>query len=190
MQQPNVIIMDEPTNHLDMESIESLNSALSQYEGTLLFASHDREFISSLATRVIELKPGKMLDHLRSGEEELSQINIDRQLLNKFIKELESYKYNYNLESMLPSYGLNAVLRYWFYTIPLNEKGIKKVSFALNLQEFKGQTYDAKPIMDLAAAEEKTDSDLLQGVFKIGQYKQSWLYVLSRNPKQGYIELY
>ena len=78
MQQPNVIIMDEPTNHLDMESIESLNSALSQYEGTLLFASHDREFISSLATRVIELKPGKMLDHLRSGEEELSQIHIDR----------------------------------------------------------------------------------------------------------------
>ena len=78
MQEPNVIIMDEPTNHLDMESIESLNSALSQYEGTLLFASHDREFISSLATRVIELKPGKMLDHLRSGEEELSQIHIDR----------------------------------------------------------------------------------------------------------------
>ena len=78
MQQPNVIIMDEPTNHLDMESIESLNSALSQYEGTLLFASHDREFISSLATRIIELKPGKILDHLRSGEEELGQMHIDR----------------------------------------------------------------------------------------------------------------
>ena len=77
LENADIMLMDEPTNHLDMESIESLNSALSQYEGTLLFASHDREFISSLATRVIELKPGKMLDHLRSGEEELSQINID-----------------------------------------------------------------------------------------------------------------
>ena len=78
MQRPNVIIMDEPTNHLDMESIESLNSALSDYEGTLLFASHDREFISSLATRVFELKPGKMLDHAAAGQEELEAIQIDR----------------------------------------------------------------------------------------------------------------
>ena len=78
LQRPNVIIMDEPTNHLDMESIESLNSALSEYEGTLLFASHDREFISSLATRVFELKPGKMLDHAAAGQEELEDIQIDR----------------------------------------------------------------------------------------------------------------
>jgi ATPase subunit of ABC transporter with duplicated ATPase domains len=47
--------MDEPTNHLDMESIESLNTALENYPGTLLFVSHDREFVSSLATRIIEL---------------------------------------------------------------------------------------------------------------------------------------
>ena len=78
LQRPNVIIMDEPTNHLDMESIESLNSALSQYEGTLLFSSHDREFISSLATRVFELKPGKMLDHASTGREDLETIHIDR----------------------------------------------------------------------------------------------------------------
>ncbi len=55
---PNVMLLDEPTNHLDMESIESLNTALDRYTGTLIFVSHDREFVSSLATRILELKPG------------------------------------------------------------------------------------------------------------------------------------
>ncbi len=58
LQMPNVMLLDEPTNHLDMESIESLNGALEKYTGTLVFVSHDREFVSSLATRIIELKPG------------------------------------------------------------------------------------------------------------------------------------
>ncbi len=53
---PNVLIMDEPTNHMDMESIESLNTALEKYDGTLIFVSHDREFVSSLANKIIELK--------------------------------------------------------------------------------------------------------------------------------------
>ncbi|MGE5823461.1 MAG: ABC-F family ATPase [Bacteroidota bacterium] len=59
LQMPNVMLLDEPTNHLDMESIESLNGALDKYTGTLVFVSHDREFVSSLATRIIELKPGE-----------------------------------------------------------------------------------------------------------------------------------
>ena len=59
LQQPNVLLLDEPTNHLDMESIESLNGALERYKGTLVFVSHDREFVSSLATRIIEMKPGE-----------------------------------------------------------------------------------------------------------------------------------
>jgi len=63
LQRPNVIIMDEPTNHLDMESIESLNAALDSFPGTLIFVSHDREFVSSLATRIIELTPGKVLEY-------------------------------------------------------------------------------------------------------------------------------
>ena len=58
LQKPNVLLMDEPTNHLDMESIESLNGALDRYKGTLVFVSHDREFVSSIATRIIEMKPG------------------------------------------------------------------------------------------------------------------------------------
>ncbi|HWU84273.1 MAG TPA: ABC-F family ATPase, partial [Rhodocyclaceae bacterium] len=54
----NVLLMDEPTNHLDMESIESLNTGLDKFNGTLVFVSHDREFVSSLATRIIEVKAG------------------------------------------------------------------------------------------------------------------------------------
>ena len=62
MQKPNIIIMDEPTNHLDMESIESLNLALENYNGTLFFVSHDREFVSSLATRILEVKTNGVED--------------------------------------------------------------------------------------------------------------------------------
>lgn len=57
LQKPNILVMDEPTNHLDMESIESLNQALEDYEGTVVFVSHDREFVSSLATKVLSMKP-------------------------------------------------------------------------------------------------------------------------------------
>lgn len=60
MQRPNIIVMDEPTNHLDMESIESLNLALANYEGTLLFVSHDREFVNSLATQIFEIQDRKI----------------------------------------------------------------------------------------------------------------------------------
>lgn len=56
LQDINVLIMDEPTNHLDMESIEALNNALYKFDGTVIFVSHDREFVSSLATQVIELR--------------------------------------------------------------------------------------------------------------------------------------
>jgi ATPase subunit of ABC transporter with duplicated ATPase domains len=55
---PNVMLMDEPTNHMDMETIESLQVGLEKYPGTLVFVSHDREFVGGLATRMIELKPG------------------------------------------------------------------------------------------------------------------------------------
>jgi ATPase subunit of ABC transporter with duplicated ATPase domains len=62
LQKPNILVMDEPTNHLDMESIESLNLALENYAGTLIFVSHDREFVSSIATRIIEITPTKVID--------------------------------------------------------------------------------------------------------------------------------
>lgn len=72
MQEPNVLVMDEPTNHLDMESIEALNLALEHYPGTLVFVSHDREFVSSLATRVVEIKDRKLNDFQGTYEEYLA----------------------------------------------------------------------------------------------------------------------
>lgn len=72
MHKPNVLVMDEPTNHLDMESIESLNLALENYPGTLIFVSHDREIVSSLATRIIELTPKGVITFNGSYEDYLS----------------------------------------------------------------------------------------------------------------------
>ncbi len=71
LQKSNIMLLDEPTNHLDMESIESLNQALEEYPGTLLFVSHDREFVSSLASRIIELTPNGVVDFHGSYEEYL-----------------------------------------------------------------------------------------------------------------------
>ena len=76
MNSPNVLLLDEPTNHLDMESIESLNLALEHYEGTLIFVSHDREFVSSLANRVIEIKDNRLNDFIGSYDEYLASQNI------------------------------------------------------------------------------------------------------------------
>ncbi|WP_423810980.1 ABC-F family ATPase [Providencia alcalifaciens] len=76
MQQPNILIMDEPTNHLDMESIESLNLALEMYQGTLIFVSHDREFVSSLATRILEIKEDKVIDFKGTYDEYLKSQGV------------------------------------------------------------------------------------------------------------------
>lgn len=76
LQKANIMVMDEPTNHLDMESIESLNTALEGYPGTLIFVSHDREFVSSLATRIIELTPQGIVDYQGDYEEYLRSQDI------------------------------------------------------------------------------------------------------------------
>ncbi len=69
----NVLLMDEPTNHLDMESIEALNLALANFPGTLIFVTHDREFVSSLATRIIELTPTGVVNYTGSYEDYLTE---------------------------------------------------------------------------------------------------------------------
>ena len=76
LQSPNVLIMDEPTNHMDMESIESLNLAVDLYPGTVVFVSHDREFVSSLATRIIELHDDRYTDYRGNYEEYLESQGI------------------------------------------------------------------------------------------------------------------
>jgi ATPase subunit of ABC transporter with duplicated ATPase domains len=72
-----VLLMDEPTNHMDMESIESLNIALEKYAGTLIFVSHDREFVSSLATRVLEVKEDRIIDFQGTYEDYLRSQGIE-----------------------------------------------------------------------------------------------------------------
>ncbi len=77
LQKTNVLLMDEPTNHLDMESIESLNTALEKFKGTLVFVSHDREFVSSLATRIWEIKGGQVIDYRGNYEEYLASQGVE-----------------------------------------------------------------------------------------------------------------
>ena len=78
LSRPNVLLMDEPTNHLDMESIEALNSGLEKFPGTLVFVSHDREFVSSLSTRVLEVKgDGKIVDYMGGYEDYLASQGVE-----------------------------------------------------------------------------------------------------------------
>jgi ATPase subunit of ABC transporter with duplicated ATPase domains len=73
----NVMLLDEPTNHLDMESIESLQFALELYKGTLVFVSHDRQFVSGLATRIIEIMPdGQIIDYQGNYDDYLASRGI------------------------------------------------------------------------------------------------------------------
>jgi len=62
---PNFLVLDEPTNHLDLGTKEMLIRALSRFEGTMLFVSHDRHFLAALSNRVIELVPGEV--HVYGG---------------------------------------------------------------------------------------------------------------------------
>lgn len=73
----NILILDEPTNHLDLEAIDMLTSALSKYKGTLLLVSHNRFFVSNIATRIIELKPDGFLDFKGTYAEYLEKQGVD-----------------------------------------------------------------------------------------------------------------
>jgi ATPase subunit of ABC transporter with duplicated ATPase domains len=77
LQKPNIIVLDEPTNHLDMESIEALNLALEHYPGTLIFVSHDRQFVGSLASRIIELTPKQVVNFNGDYDHYLSSQGIE-----------------------------------------------------------------------------------------------------------------
>jgi ATPase subunit of ABC transporter with duplicated ATPase domains len=74
---PNVLVLDEPTNHLDLETIHALIEALKQYTGTLIFVSHDRWFVSELATRIIELTPSGPNDFPGTYAEYLARLGDD-----------------------------------------------------------------------------------------------------------------
>jgi ATPase subunit of ABC transporter with duplicated ATPase domains len=71
----NVLLLDEPTNHLDLESITALNNGLIQFDGTLLFASHDHQFVQTIANRIIELTPDGLNDYKMTYDEYLEQVS-------------------------------------------------------------------------------------------------------------------
>src|ERR1700727_1434819 len=75
---PNVLLMDEPTNHMDMETIESLQIAMEKYLGTVIFVSHDREFVGGLATRILEIRAdGSIADFRGTYDEYLGSQGVE-----------------------------------------------------------------------------------------------------------------
>jgi len=80
----NVVILDEPTNHLDLEAITSLNEGLVDFPGVILFNSHDHEFITSIANRIIEITPGGIIDRM---------MNFEDYLKDEQVKELRAEYY-------------------------------------------------------------------------------------------------
>jgi ATPase subunit of ABC transporter with duplicated ATPase domains len=76
LQSGNVLVFDEPTNHLDLESIQALNNALRDFDGTILFSSHDLQFVDTIANRIIELTPNGIIDKRMTYEEYLSDESI------------------------------------------------------------------------------------------------------------------
>ena len=82
----NVLLMDEPTNHLDLESITSLNDGLIAFKGTLLFVSHDHEFIQTIANRIIDITPDGVVDRVTTYDEFLENETVKQQLAERYKK--------------------------------------------------------------------------------------------------------
>ncbi|WP_274364400.1 ABC-F family ATP-binding cassette domain-containing protein [Paenibacillus thermotolerans] len=80
----NVLILDEPTNHLDLESITALNNGLTDFDGTILFTSHDHQFVNTIANRIIEITPNGIIDR---------QMTYDEYLDNEDVKRLQAEMY-------------------------------------------------------------------------------------------------
>ncbi len=97
LEQPNVLVLDEPTNHLDLESIEALVQGLQSYDGTLILVSHDRWFVSLLATRVVEISADGIRDYPGTYEEYVhacgdDHLDVDSALLRTDRAEKQARK--------------------------------------------------------------------------------------------------
>lgn len=79
LQEANVLILDEPTNHLDLESITALNNSLIDFKGTILFRSHDLQFINTIANRIIEITPNGVIDKMMTYDEYLESEDVQKQ---------------------------------------------------------------------------------------------------------------
>lgn len=79
LQHPNFLLLDEPTNHLDLESITALNNGLDEFQGNLIFTSHDHKLLQTVANRIIEITPNGIIDQLMSFDEYLRSEKIKAQ---------------------------------------------------------------------------------------------------------------
>ncbi len=84
LQQANFLLLDEPTNHLDLESITAFNNSLIEYKGMVMFASHDHEFVQTVANRIIEITPSGIID---------KQLTYDEYLADEKVKQLRQEVY-------------------------------------------------------------------------------------------------
>lgn len=82
----NVLLLDEPTNHLDLESIQALNNGLVNFKGSLIFASHDHQFIQTIANRIIEITPNGLIDKEMSYDEYLENDALQKQIEKMYVK--------------------------------------------------------------------------------------------------------
>ncbi|MDQ0156690.1 ABC-F family ATP-binding cassette domain-containing protein [Robertmurraya andreesenii] len=80
----NVLLLDEPTNHLDLESITALNNGLINYKGSLIFASHDHQFIQTIANRILELTPSGLVDKQMTYDEYLENEELQKQVASMY----------------------------------------------------------------------------------------------------------
>ncbi len=82
----NVLLLDEPTNHLDLESITALNNGLIAFTGTALFASHDHEFVQTIANRIIDITPDGVVDRVTTYDDFLANETVQQQIAEKYKK--------------------------------------------------------------------------------------------------------
>ena len=80
----NVLLLDEPTNHLDLESITALNNGLIAFPGTALFASHDHQFVQTIANRIIDITPDGVVDRVTTYDEFLANETVQQQIAPKY----------------------------------------------------------------------------------------------------------
>ncbi len=90
MERPNVLVLDEPTNHLDLESIEALVKGLEQFDGTIILVSHDRWFVSRLATRIVEIDRNGITDYRGSYDEYVASLGDDHLDVDQVVAKARS----------------------------------------------------------------------------------------------------
>ncbi|MGZ7444582.1 ABC-F family ATP-binding cassette domain-containing protein [Paenibacillus sp. TH7-28] len=86
----NVLLFDEPTNHLDLESITALNNGLIDFDGTILFTSHDHQFIQTIANRIIEITPNGIIDRVMTYDEYLESEEIQNLRKSMYPEEVNA----------------------------------------------------------------------------------------------------